>query len=616
MNIMQNKIEAKHKSINELLARQRFYIDYFQREYRWGEKHIGLLIEDLTTTFQKSYQPEHQREEVEHYQNYYLGPVVFSDNQNGQRSIIDGQQRITSLTLLLIYLRHLQEKHPTDNTVPVVDLIYSQRLGKKRFNMIDEVREPCLRSLFETGSYDIKEEDDETVKNMTDRYEDIAKFFPEELMDKALPYFVDWLIGNVVLVEITAYSDENAYVIFETMNDRGLNLTSSEMLKGYVLSKISDPKKRIEINNVWKEQIQKLHEYEETADQNFFQSWFRGRYAESIRPGKVGSENQDFELIGTRFHNWFKDNHVTIFKLTESEDFYKYFKYEFPFYVKWFSRIRDAQAEYCEDIPHLHYIRYWGIADSLQYPLLLSPIEFNEDDEVIHKKLDYVARYIETFTVRRSVNYKNFGQTSIKYTMFNIVKGIRNVGLAELADALSKEINNIEQQWDEVVDFQLHGRNKKFVKHFLARISGYADELAGKSSNYVSYHHPTSGKPFEIEHILSGQFDDYKSEFDDKNDFQSWRNSIGALVLLPNGTNQSFGSDKYEDKLKHYLRENTYAQTLHKDFYEKNPNFLNPQEFKKLGFKHHSQFKKKNIEERSDLVGRICKELWSTDYFG
>ena len=46
--------------------------------------------------------------------------------------------------------------------------------------------------------------------------------FPDELRGEALPFFVDWLMENVHLVEITAYSDDDAYTIFETMNDRGL----------------------------------------------------------------------------------------------------------------------------------------------------------------------------------------------------------------------------------------------------------------------------------------------------------------------------------------------------------------------------------------------------------
>ena len=68
--------------------------------------------------------------------------------------------------------------------------------------------------------------------------------FPKKSEDSAFPYFLDWLKYNVVLVEITAYSDDNAYTIFESMNDRGLNLTSTEMLKGYVLSRFTDAKDR------------------------------------------------------------------------------------------------------------------------------------------------------------------------------------------------------------------------------------------------------------------------------------------------------------------------------------------------------------------------------------
>lgn len=202
--------------------------------------------------------------------------------------------------------------------------------------MTDKNREECLQALFNNGEYIPKVTDDETVTNMVDRYEDISQSFPEELTHDALPYFIDWFIENVVIVEITAYSDENAYTIFETMNDRGLNLTPSEMLKGYILSKITDPSQRIEINEIWKTQIQKLHLYGETADQSFFQAWFRGKYAISIRPGQAGSENRDFELIGSKFHSWFKGNHKKLFKLKTSNEIYTYFKIQFPFFVKWY----------------------------------------------------------------------------------------------------------------------------------------------------------------------------------------------------------------------------------------------------------------------------------------
>jgi uncharacterized protein with ParB-like and HNH nuclease domain len=610
---LKNKIDATDISISSILKDQKFYIDYFQREYRWQEKHIKLLVEDLTSTFLKSYKPTDKRPAVANYQSYYLGPVVFSVNtDDGKKSIIDGQQRITSITLLLIYLNHLQSE--SNDKVAISDLIFSESYGEKSFNMTDEVREPCLKALFETGTYSVQEDDDETVQNMVERYEDIAQTFPEELSNGALPYFIDWFIRNVVIVEITAYSDENAYTIFETMNDRGLNLTPTEMLKGFVLSKITGKRERTEINEIWKNEIQKLHDYGDTVDQSFFQAWFRGKYATSIRPGKAGSENQDFELIGTRFHNWFKDNHKKLFKLKTSEEFYNFFKFQFPFFVKWYTKSWDAKADFESDLQHLSYINSWGIAESLQDPLLLASIKFDDDKATIKKKLDFVARFIETFTVRRAVNYRKFGQTSIKYTMFGIIKSIRNNDLQTLGQNLKKEIIELDQKWEAVDDFRLHGMNRKFVKHLLSRVSSYVDNLVGKDTNYVSYHHP-KGRQFEIEHIWGNKFEEHKDEFDQKEDFQDWRNSVGALILLPNGTNQSFNSDKYAEKLKHYIKENTFAQTLHSHYYEKNPNFLKSPIINELDFKSHKEFKKVDISERQELVKRICEKIWDTNYF-
>jgi uncharacterized protein with ParB-like and HNH nuclease domain len=605
------KIEATDTSISKLLKEQKFYIDYFQREYRWEEKHIKTLVEDLTNTFLTAFTEGDKRSAVASYQNYYLGPVVFSKNpEDGKKSIIDGQQRITSITLFLIYLNQLQ-KDKTEK-VNISELIFSEKYGEKSFNMTDEDREECLEALFRNGEYTPHEDDSETVVNLINRYDDIQETFPEFIAENCLAHFIDWFTENVVIVEITAYSDDNAYTIFETMNDRGLSLTSTEMLKGYVLSKINDRKKRNEINDLWKNQIQKLNDFSKNADQSFFHSWFRGKYAASIRPGKAGAENQDFENIGSRFHNWFKENHEERFKLITPDDFYTFFKDEFPFYVKWYLKIWKARQSFDATMPHVHYVNQWGIADSLQEPLLLSTIVYGKDEDSLKKKVDLVAKYIETFTVRRSINYKKFGQTAIKYTMFNIIKKIRNNDFELLRANLIEEANDISQKWDAMPLFRLHGMNRKFVKHLLSRISGYVDNLVGKDTNYGTYHHP-NGKQFQIEHIWGDKFNEHTDEFDQITDFQTWRNTIGALILIPQGTNQSYKDATYEEKLGHYLKENTYAQSLHCEYYQKNPIFLNNPVVQELQFKPHAQFKKTDIAERTLLVQRLCEKIWSIE---
>lgn len=612
MSNITNKIEASDKNINDLLKNKKFFIDYFQREYRWEEKHMKTLVEDLSSAFLKSYHPSHARTDVANYQGYYLGPVVFSVSEDAKNSIIDGQQRITSITLLLIYLNNLQKER--ESKVSIHELIFSEDFGEKSFNMTDEDRREVLKGLYEKGKFDTTNEEDETVININERYQDIDSAFPEELMGEALPYFIDWFIKNVVLVKITAYSDENAYTIFETMNDRGMNLTPTEMLKGYVLSRIKDNNKRSRINEIWKEKIQQLHEYEANADLTFFQAWFRAKYAVSMRPTKAGAENQDFELIGTRFHNWFKDNHEILFGLSSSEDFFDFFKEEFVFMADWYMKNWNSMKKLNENCPHVFYISRWGIAPSLQDALLLSTINPGEKENESFQKIDAVARFIETYTVRRAVNYRKFGASSIKYTFFNIIKSVRNASLEDLNEILIQEIDTLDESFEKIPNFSMHQQNKRFVKHLLSRISAFVDQEVGKPTNYVSYHEPT-GKKFEIEHLWGNKFEEHMDEFEQKNDFIHWRNSIGALILLPNGTNQSFSSDKYEDKLNHYLKENTYAQTLHPEFYKKNPNFFNSEKLAEVPFQAHEELKKDDISSRAKTVQKLCETIWSTDYY-
>jgi hypothetical protein len=195
-----------------------------------------------------------------------------------------------------------------------------------------------------------------------------------------------------------------------------------------------------------------------------------------------------------------------------------------------------------------------------------------------------------------------------------MIKLFRDNDTLTLGINLANEIDRIPETWEGITDFRLHQMNGKFVKHILSRICSHLDKLVGKDTSYATYHHP-NGKQFEIEHIWANKFEQHRDEFEQLNDFQRWRDNIGALILLPQGTNQSFSSDKYEDKIEHYLKENTYAQTLHPMYYSRNPNFLKSPEIQVLEFKAHTDFKKNDIVERQQLIKRICENIWSVDYF-
>jgi len=611
MSLLGNKIEAKDCSIAEVLDKKKYTVDYYQREYSWQKKHIEQLVTDLSSAFLNEYEPEHDRSEVENYNSYYLGPFVLSEKQ-GKRSIIDGQQRLTSLTLILVFLNNLQKEYGVDEHIE--SLIFSEKFGNKSFNIDVPERVGCLQALFESGSYGLSVDTDASSINMVERYTDIVEAFPKEINAEVLPFFIDWFKECVVLVEILAYSDDNAYTIFETMNDRGLNLTSTEMLKGYLLSRFKDDSLRKTTNEYWKKSIATLQGFDKEEDQAFIQSWLRAKYAVTIRASKAGSTNEDFEKIGTRFHHWFRDN-LDLMNLHKDsqDDFNVFVNNTFKYYHETYLRIRRAENQIQPGLESVYYIKQWGIASSLSYPLLLSSLLTTDSVDLANKKINAVARYIEIFCVRRAINFRGFGAASIRYTMYTLVKDLRDKSLDELTAILKGKLEHMDERWENFNTFRLHGQNQKFVKYLLSRISAHVDELAGMSDSFSDYFGKGSGKPFQIEHIWSIHHAEHKEEFEQINDFNEYRNHIGGLVLLPVGTNQSYGDKPYGIKKEHYIKENLLVKSLCPLAYENNPNFNKLISEHGLPFRPHEEFNKTDLDQRQALYQMLCEQIWSFD---
>ena len=605
-----NDIRAEDKTVRDVLDSVKYTIDFFQREYKWERKHVEQLIDDLTTKFVANYKQTHQRKEVRNYERYYLGPIVLSNKGNGN-SIIDGQQRLTTLTLLMIYLNHLQKER--EDKVPLNDLIFSEKYGEKSFNLQIEERQECMEALFHGRDFDPSNKS-ESVKNLVERYNDIQELFPDELKDKALPYFIDWLRDNVIFVQITTYSDEDAYTIFETMNDRGLNLTPTEMLKGYVLSNLGDNEQKVRLNEIWRSNVFELNRIEKDEDLEFFKAWLRAKYAETIRPGRKGAANEDFEKIGTRFHNWVRDNKEKI-GLHTSQDFWNFVERYFDFYAKLYIKICEAAVEEKENLESIYYINERGLAPSIYFPLLMASVRVEDDEDTIIRKLALVSKFLEMFVVFRAVNYRNYSHSSIRYTMYSLVKEIRDKSVEELAGILKNKVRYFEENLNGFKDLRLHGQNKRFIQFLLARMTVYIEQSCGIKSSVMTYIERDNKRPFQVEHIWADNFEEHRDEFDQRDEFEKWRNKIGALILLPEGFNQSYGALPYEEKVPHYFGQNLLAKTLSPQCYERNPDFLRFKEESGLPFKPHEHFKKRDIEERQYLYQKICEQIYDLRVF-
>lgn len=603
-------VKADAKTVREILDKNKYEIDVFQREYAWERKQIEQLIADLESKFLADYDESDERKNVQNYSKYYLGSIIISLKDN-KKSIIDGQQRLTSITLLLIYLNNLQ-KRQTD-TVQINELIFSEKYSEKSYNIQIPDRKDCIDALYNNQDYDIMGKS-ESVKNIVERYHDIEELFSDEIKGKALPYFIDWLIDNVMFVEIKTYSDEDAYTIFETMNDRGLNLTPTDMLKGYLLSNVEAPEKKIELNELWKNRMSELHNIDKEGDLEFFKSWLRAKYAETIRPGKKGAENEDFEKISTRFHSWVRDN-KNLLGLNGTSSFYDFIKIQFNFYSKLHIKIFEASTKLQKGLEHVFYIKARRFPLSFYNSLIMSPIKITDDTKTIEKKISLVARFLETFIVYRSVNYRTLGSSSIRYTMFSLIKEIRNKEVQELSEILKEKIIGFEENLDGIMNFRLHQQNKKLIQFILARITNHIEMKCGIQSNFEDYISKEIKKPFEIEHIWANKFVEHQDEFRQEHEFEDFRNRLGALILIPEGFNQSYGDLPYEKKIPHYFGQNLLAKTLSLQCYENNPSFMKYKSESRIDFKPHEHFKKQDIIERQKLYQKICEEIWSLEGF-
>ena len=599
------EILGKARTVRELLSGVKYSIDYYQREFKWGRKQVVELIDDLSNKFLEDYREGHPREKVESYGHYFLGSIIIS--RKDKNYIVDGQQRLTSLTLLLIYLNNLKKYDP-DNIKNIDDLIYSERYGRKSFNLDVDERTACMEALFEEQPFDPNGQL-ESVQNILARYNDITESLPEEIRGAALPYFVDWLIENVHLVEITAFSDDDAYNIFETMNDRGLSLSPTDMLKGYLLANIAEGAKRNSANDLWRRRILEMNEVGKDVAADSFKVWLRSQYATKIRERKRGAKPEDFDRIGTEFHRWVRDNDKAI-GLSDSSGFARFIERDFAFYSRQYLRLMQASASLEPGLEHVLYNAHHGF--TLQYMLLLAPLTPDDNLEAVNLKLRLVAMFVDILLTWRLWNFRSIAYSTMQYAMFLVMRDIRGLDPESLALTLHDALGREEQTFATNDGLYVHQQNRRYLHRILARMTDYLEQRSGvPSPGYMGYVSGSGQQRFEVEHIWADKPERHADEFPYPNDFRNYRNRVGGLLLLPKSFNASYGALSYDEKLPHYNTQNLLARSLHPQCYERNPGFLKFVTESGLPFRPHTEFKKADLDARQDLLRQLAERIWN-----
>ncbi|MCK0179682.1 DUF262 domain-containing protein [Flavobacteriaceae bacterium S0862] len=596
------KILGAPKSIRELFTGVKYSIHYYQREYQWKRKQIEELIEDLTGEFLDYYNETHERQEVEKYGHYFMGSVVLTEDEN---AIIDGQQRLTSLSLLLLFIT--KQLNDEDDKAEVLNLIYSKKYGKTTFNINVEERNKCLESIIDSIEFET-EGHPESVQNIWKRYGDISNLMIDALPEEALPFFKDWLIDNVQFIKIVAQTEQDAHKIFVSMNDRGLSLTAAEMLKGYLLSEIAENDEREKANDFWKTTMLDLKSLGKEQESDCIKTWLRAQYAETIRERKKNALPGDFDVIGTSFHKWVREKSSSI-GLHKSKDYNDFVQKEFILFANTYSRILDYSNNLRDGFEYIFYNANRNF--TLQSLILLASLEKNDTKEIIDKKLKIVSCFLDYYMSIRIFNYKTLDYSAMTYTMFMLAKKIRNKSPYELVEILTNEISEMEFSLDAISDFSLNGWTKRYMLHQLARITHFIEVESGRDTRFDVYVDRNIKNSYDIEHIWVDHFERYMDDFDTETEFDRTRNMFGDLLILPKDINRSLNDDVYCKKVEKYYGQNLLAASLNDKCYRNNPNFLRFVNNNNLNFKPAIDYNKETIKERQGLYEQIAKLIWN-----
>ena len=324
--------------------------------------------------------------------------------------------------------------------------------------------------------------------------------------------------------------------------------------------------------------------------------------------------NQDFDIIGGAFHKWVRDEREKL-GLFSADDF-ESFIMRFSKFADVYMKIREAEKTFAEQTKYIYYNAQVNF--TFQPQLLMAPICFDDSWAVITEKMNLAARFIDLLIITRVANYKSVDYSTIKNYVFNVTKNIRRCTVDELKARLKAQYDGLGLSPTEALsELRLSSFTKKYIKHMLARVTGYIEEQTGVASGYCDYMNTATKNPFEIEHIITDHYEWFTDEYSDQEDFRRWRNNIGALLLLHKSINASLSDSVYSYKLTKYCSNegNIYTESLGNQAYQNNPKFKKFIAENNLDFKPFDKFGKTEIASRVRLLSQLFRLIWNTEMF-
>jgi len=498
-----------------------YEIPPYQRPYSWSEEHVVQLMEDITDAYRDKKCSEENGTEANrgNASSYYLGSVILVGDDRARDTrleILDGQQRITTLTILYAVLNHRYGITPSSSrddtaSVRLKDPTRDQWRLKTRENA------DFRQSILETLNLDAE-----------NRYAESATYIVDFLENEfngnktALDGLLGYIDDQVHMVRIRTGNVQEAVRIFQTINTRGKDLTLTDKVKSYLLSYI-DESSESDFIELWREIIHKLDgDYDELDN---ILSWYRFYLTES----EVDESSYD-DLVAEL------DESSPIKEIRKIRDFVKEYLASQAEADKWIFMLENHGQR-----------RYW------QTILIAARLEDIQDLQKLKSSL--VQLY---YSYMIGGHYRSKTKVPSRVILQRIKSGEDIASVREYIDN--------KRQREKIASKIRDSLNSEDVYHE----NWHNDLLVAieyQSSNERKVERISTGSGLHIEHILPRAWDEdstnhnYWSDRFKEQEAEMLKHTIGNLIPLQYDLNQSVGQRPFPDKIEIYRGNGDYPKS-------------------------------------------------------
>lgn len=594
------QIEVKHPTVEEVFTASFYEIPAFQREYVWKDTQVNSLLSDALDAL---FDEKNSATTGE----YFIGSIVAYLDSDSVFQLIDGQQRITTLFIVLCVIRDARKALGDPES-----LSFLEGMIKDQYQKLDGTTGMRLRlkPLYEDASDvlelialgKVNELGDRkhlpnSARNMLSAYETVAEFLKEQFNGdvSAIRKFQAHLTKRVRMVRIQTLGISDALRIFETINDRGVGLNALDLLKNLLFMQVSKTDFD-KLTSVWKEMV---HTIEKTGrgekPLRFLRYFVLANFPEARKKNKPLTEDDLYEWLSDHKQEIGITSHPIDFakRLHTSAQSYRRFVAEPDFHLSNIYALSGRARQHlivllaCQALPD----NSLAVVTQQLERLLVAYVLAQEPTKVLDGIFADVAPRMGAWIAAHK-NDKTFDADL----------------LALMSSWVDKEIDRLRPRLNDSLD-RLSLDRKTTCRFVLWRLAQHLEAVAGSPLAQARVTH--FGK-FEVEHVLPNTpVPEQRADFDKAAEYDRYKQLAGNLTLLEKPINASIGRDYFATKKTEYQKSGLF---MTKSLAESQSVGLNTG-FSKAAkrLSQHTLWNSSAIEQRQQDFKNLALELWNFD---